>query len=116
MIRSTFPQITGTVLSTTNETVVYTAPDSQQSSLAYIEYVRVVNTDASAVDVTIAWRDSSAATTYNLAYQYPLDPEDTLTLDCDFVIEAGDTIRVTAGTGNVLHVTTVFYETQGRSS
>lgn len=116
MIRAIYPRPVSTVLATTNETVLYTAPAGVQGSMAIAEYVRITNITANAVDITVAYHDTSESATYYQLFQWPLDGEDTLKLDLGFQLDPGDTIRVTAGTGNALHLTAAIYESQSRLS
>jgi hypothetical protein len=107
---------TGTKLSTTNATAVYTVP-ATGVAMAKGVGMRLCNVDGtSAVDVTIEWFDKSANVSYKLASTKSLAADTSEAFDLmGLALDPEDEIRVTAGAADDLHVVTTILESFGRA-
>lgn len=107
----------GKKLTGTSATAVYTNASGRPAKGIGM---RIANTTSSAVTVTIAWYDSQnvsgagSATAYAMLSGYSLPANQMLDLDLmGMRMSNADELRVTAGTGNALEVTTTVFETRG---
>lgn len=97
-------------LTTTNETTMYTAA----SQFAIVHKVHVANTTGSAANITISIQDASESTKFDWITAKPVPANDVLDFDLEFNLAQDDEVRVTAGTGNALHVGLTLTELAGR--
>lgn len=68
---------------------------------------------SSAADITVTWTDSSAATSYNLAFTITVPADATLVVlskDTQIYLEEGDTITVNSSANGVLNAIISFEE------
>lgn len=87
-----------------SDTAAHTLYTCPASTVAMVRLL-VANTDTlNRNSVTLQWTDTSAAQSYYLALNCPVDPMTSEEFDIPLVLEAGDTISVTAGTANTITV------------
>lgn len=106
---------TGTVLTTTALTTVYTARKTYDNLVG----VWLVNITAAPVLATVGWFDADVGggTTFYLAYQFPVSANGLFIPEPrGFGLDPADEIRVTAGTANALHCIVLTVEIAGRAS
>lgn len=103
----------GAILTGTSATTVYTVA----SAFSVLTSINVANTTGSAVNATVGWYDASATATYQLTGTTSIAANGSLFIEFEagFQLAEDDEIRVTAGTGNALHVAVTAYEQAGRS-
>lgn len=77
-------------------TTVYTVPSGKQ---AIIKNITLCNTTGSTATIGIG-----AATFSIVSSGYSINANDTVVLDLSVVLDAGQTITVTQGTANAIHV------------
>lgn len=82
------------------ETTIYTTPDA---TTAIIPSLRVTNSNASSATITVATYQSGSATAYNLLKSYVVPVNNSLDVfsGVSCVLEAGDTLKVTASVASV---------------
>jgi hypothetical protein len=88
-------------------TTLYTVPKGYYASLVRIH---ATNATASNKHITVSWYDSSAATTYNLLFEYTVTSKTYIDLDSGTiaVLEENDTLSVTTETGATYAVVVTF--------
>lgn len=111
---STPRAITGT-LTTTSQTTIFTSV----SGLEIVTGLHVSNTTSSAATITV--EVTAAGTAAKLAYQWSVQPNTTgLHMDREdgfgYQMAIGDTVKLTAGTGNALDYVLYLIEVAGRAS
>lgn len=104
---------TGTVLSTTVETTVYTCPTGFQA--ANVVWIHASDDGATSQTLTLTWTDSSAATSYTLLSAGAIAAGSVYNEDFNLALEAGDTIKATAGATG-LHVVVTVHQIARRKS
>jgi hypothetical protein len=89
-------------LTTTSSTTIYTVPGGCS---ALVQSIVIANEDSVTRTATAEFYDSSATSTFTLIKDAGVPTASSLNMiDRPFVLEAGDQIRVTAGTANVMDV------------
>jgi hypothetical protein len=91
----------GTVLTDTNETVVYECPAG--ATATYLTWLNVSDDAADARTITLRWTDASAAATYTLIFQATIAANAQTRIELDLVLDAGDTLKATASAAG-MHV------------
>jgi len=90
-------------LTTTSATDLYTVPGGCS---ALVQSVVVANEDSTTRTATASFYDSSAIATFTLIKDAEIPAASSMNvLDKPFALEAGDVIKITAGTANVMDVT-----------
>lgn len=103
---------TGTALTTTGQTTVYTARRSYANAVS----VWITNKTAIAAVITIDWYDSDITTQFKLCFQYSVPANGMLVIEPrGFCLDINDEIRATAGTANAFDVVVSAVEIAGRS-
>lgn len=108
---SFFGRSNGLALTTSAQNITGTVASNRVYKVNSLIIANVNGT--SAADVTVTWFDSSAGTSYNLAFTIAVPADATLVViskDTQIYLEEGDSISVTASANSVLHGTVSFEE------
>lgn len=101
----------GAPIGTTTTNITGSIPSNRVFKVNSLIIANVNGT--SAADVTVLWYDSSAATTYYLAYTVSVPADATLVVlskDTQIYLEEGDYLQAAASTSSSLHATCSFEE------
>ena len=98
---------TGTILTDTTKTTIYTVPTGYYSkwNLCY-----VVNHAGNNKTIDVVWYDASTTTEYYILDNKSISPTEFIKFDggAFVVLEEGDQIRAQAETGSVFHLVNTF--------
>jgi hypothetical protein len=102
----------GTALTTTTETTCYTA----QVQFVQLASIRATNKDTTTRNLTVSWYDDSAAASYRLLKDTPVQAGAHVHIPFEdgFTLRERDAVRAEASAANAFDVIVTIIETPGR--